>query len=207
MWGWVALNAAYLIYAVSGLFRDMLRLRLTLLVATSLFIVYGIVSGVWSVFWWNLPVGSVHLWRVWLLLKQRRGVSLDAEAEAVRTLLYPDLERVAFNAMWHASQERIVHDEVLITKGRAVEDIFLILEGEVDVDVKPGLVVRLGRLRIVGEMSSLSGANASATVKANGFVRVRAWNKARFTELMEEDSEIERAHLRALGQELTRKLS
>lgn len=207
MWGWIALNSAYLIYAASGIFRDMLRLRVTLLIATALFILYGIVAGVWSVFWWNLPVGAVHAWRVWLLLKQRRSVNLDAEAEAVRTLIYPDLNRVSFNALWHASTERLVHDEVLITKGKPVHDVLLILEGEVDVDVKPGLVVRLGRLRFVGEMSSLTGNNASATVTAKGFVRTRAWNKERFEELTDEDPEIERAHLRAIGQELTRKLT
>lgn len=205
--GWLSLNAAYLVYAVSGLFRDMLRLRLMLLGATALFIIYGAVAGIWSVFWWNLPVAVVHSWAIWRLLQQRRSVDLDAEAEAVRTLLYPDLDRVAFNRMWHASEERVVNDDVLITKDAPVDDLLLILEGEVDVDVRDDLVVRLGRLRIVGEMSSVTGGNATATVRANGRVRLRAWNKAKFARLTEDAPEIERAHLRAIGQELTRKLT
>ena len=205
--GWLSLNMAYLVYAVSGLFRDMLRLRLTLLLATLLFIIYGVVAEIWSVFWWNLPVGAVHTWGIWMLLKQRRSVNLDAEAEAVRTLLYPDLDRVAFNLMWHASEERSVSNEVLIRRDEPVDELLLILDGDVDVDVRDDLVVRLGRLRIVGEMSSVTGSNATATVTANNNVRLRAWNKEKFARLIEEHPEIERAHLRAIGHELTRKLT
>ena len=205
--GWLSLNMAYLVYAVSGLFRDMLRLRLTLLLATLLFIIYGVVAEIWSVFWWNLPVGAVHTWGIWMLLKQRRSVNLDAEAEAVRTLLYPDLDRVAFNLMWHAGEERSVSNEVLIRRDEPVDELLLILDGDVDVDVRDDLVVRLGRLRIVGEMSSVTGSNATATVTANNNVRLRAWNKEKFARLIEEHPEIERAHLRAIGHELTRKLT
>lgn len=205
--GWLSLNMAYFVYAVSGLFRDMLRLRLTLLLATLLFVIYGVVAEIWSVFFWNLPVGAVHIWGVWHLLKQRRAVDLDSEAEAVRTLLYPDLDRVAFNIMWHASEERTVSNEVLIRRNEPVDELLLILDGDVDVAVREGLVVRLGRLRIVGEMSSVTGSNATATVTANNNVRLRAWNKEKFARLISEHPEIERAHLRAVGHELTRKLT
>ncbi len=205
--GWLSLNLAYLVYAVSGLFRDMLRLRLTLLGATALFIIYGVVAEIWSVFWWNLPVATVHAWGIWMLLKQRRAVNLNAEAEAVRTLLYPDLDRVSFNQMWHASDEHTVSNKVLITKGEPVDELFLILDGDVDVAVRDDLVVRLGRLRIVGEMSSVTGGNATATVTANDNVRIRTWNKEKFARLLEDHPEIERAHLRAIGHELTRKLT
>ena len=205
--GWLSLNLAYLVYAVSGLFRDMLRLRLTLLLATLFFVIYGVIAEIWSVFFWNLPVGAVHIWGVWQLLKQRRAVNLDSEAEAVRTLLYPDLDRVAFNMMWHASEERTVSNEVLIRRNEPVDELLLILDGDVDVDVREGLVVRLGRLRIVGEMSSVTGSNATATVTANNNVRLRAWHKEKFARLISEHPEIERAHLRAVGHELTRKLT
>lgn len=205
--GWLSLNMAYFVYAISGLFRDMLRLRLTLLVATMFFVIYGVVAEIWSVFWWNLPVGAVHIWGVWVLLKQRRAVDLDAEAEAVRTLLYPALDRVAFNLMWHASEERTVSNEVLIRRNEPVEELLLILDGDVDVDVRDDLVVRLGRLRLVGEMSSVTGSNATATVTANNSVRLRAWNKEKFARLIEEHPDIERAHLQAIGHELTRKLT
>ena len=205
--GWLSLNLAYFVYAVSGLFRDMFRLRLTLLVATMLFIIYGVVAEIWSVFWWNLPVAAVHSWGIWQLLKQRRAINLDAEAEAVRTLLYPDLDRVSFNLMWHTGDERTVSNEVLIRRDEPVDELLLILDGDVDVDVRDGLVVRLGRLRIVGEMSSVTGSDATATVTANSNVRLRAWNKEKFAQLIDDHPEIERAHLRAIGHELTRKLT
>ncbi|MEM7093463.1 MAG: cyclic nucleotide-binding domain-containing protein [Actinomycetota bacterium] len=206
-WSWLSLNLAYLVYAISGLARDMLRLRILLLAATLFFIVYGLIEPIWSVVWWNLPVGFVHAWRIWILLQARRGIDLSAEAEAVRTLIYPDLDRTEFNLLWHQSEEREVTDEVLIVKDQPVEELLMILDGNVEVDVRDDFVVQLGRLRIVGEMSSVTGSNATATVRAVGTVRVRAWKKSRFENLLDEHPSIETAHLRAIGSELTRKLA
>lgn len=207
-WGWVTLNLAYVIYAVSGIYKDMLRLRVVLLVATGLFIAYGIVADIWSVFWWNIPVAAVHLWQTWQLIQQRRGIDLDAEAEAIRTLLYPDLSRTDYNSLWHASHECMFSEgDVLIVASEPVEAVYLILDGEVDVEVSDDLTVRLGRLRLVGEMSSVTGGDATATVTAVGAVRARAWTKAALASLLLDNAEVERAYLRAIGTELTRKLT
>lgn len=207
----VILNIAYLVYAISPIFKEILRLRVTLLAATILYMLFGLAD--WTdtdsraVFFWNIPVLVIHAWQIWVIVADRRNVALDAEAEAVRTLMYPDLDRVSFNKLWQSSYERaLVPGEVFIHEGESVDLLYLVMDGDVEANVSNQKIVHLGRLRFVGEISSFTGTTASATVSATTDVRVRVWSKAAHTALCAENPDIERAHLRALGNDLSRKL-
>lgn len=205
--GWVLLNLAYLIYTASGLFKDMLRLRVVWLMSTFFFIAHGIVDELWPAVWWNVPVLLIHVWMVSQLLNQRRRIDLDDEAEAIRTLIFPNLERSLFNIMWHCGEERIVTDEVLITVDEDVEELSLILHGELDVMVNDGTRIRMGHFRLIGEVSSLRDSKATATVKTIGTVRLRAWNKEALEVCGKKHPEISVAMLMAMGKEVARKLN
>jgi len=206
--GWVLLNTAYLVYTVSGLFKDMLRLRLVWMVSTLFFMAHGLVDQLWPAVWWNVPVLLVHLYMVGSLLRQRRAIDLDEESMAIRTLVFPELDLVAFNTLWNAGTEHIARDdEVLITRDEEVRELFLILEGDVDAHVSDNFVVRLGEYRLLGEVSSLTGANATATVTAVGNVRIRTWDKQVLAGFDATDPEIRTAILLAMGYEAARKLT
>jgi len=206
--GWVLLNCAYLIYTASGLFKDMLQLRIVWMISTIFFISHGLVDRLWPAVWWNIPVMVIHGYMITSLLRARRGIDLDDEAEAIRTLIFPDLDRVAFNAMWHCGEQRTIEDGVvLITKDQEVNDLILIIDGEVDVLVGDDLTVRLSQYRLVGEMTSLSGGTASATVTTNGAVELRAWDKKKLDECGKQYPGVQLSLLKAMGQEVARKLS
>lgn len=70
--GWALLNLAYLLYFVSGLFKDILRLRYLAMIATIFFIAHGIIDRLWSAVWWNIPILLVHLWMIHGLVTERR---------------------------------------------------------------------------------------------------------------------------------------
>lgn len=200
------LNAAYLVYAVSSLFTDMLRLRVVWMSGTILFMTYGLIAGLWPAVYWNVPVMAVHIWRITGLVRDRQNVDLDDEAEAIRTLVFPTLDRVAFNAMWHCGDEQIVEDLTLIEQGSDVKDLVLILDGEVDVFIDEKLTRRMGHYRLIGEISSLTGEAANASVVANGAVRLRAWDKQLLAACERRYPTVQVAVLRAMGHEVARKL-
>lgn len=200
------LNAAYLVYAVSSLFRDVLYLRVVWLTGTLLFMTYGLIAGLWPAVYWNVPVLAIHVWRIRGLVQARRDVDLDDEADAIRTLLFPALDRIAFNALWHCGEERVVEDEVLIEQDEPVTHLMMILDGETDVCVDGTLVQRIGRYRFVGEISSLVGGNATATVSVPGRARLRSWDKDRLARVERSHPSIEASLLRAMGHDVARKL-
>jgi len=205
--GWVLLNLAYLIYAASGLFKDMLKLRLVWMLSTVLFLAHGLTDRLWPAVWWNVPVLLIHLSMVVALLRQRRGIDLDQEADAIRTLIFPDLDRAMFNIMWHCGEQRVISDKVLIHAGKPVDELTLILDGELDVLIDDGTRIRVGPYRLVGEVSSLRNTVASATVTALGTVRLRTWNKEALAECERRHPAIRLAVLEAMGQEVARKLA
>jgi len=210
--GWLLLNAAYVIYTVSAALKDIFYLRVALLAATFLYIAYGLYEPVWSIFLWNIPVAVLHIWALWQLFKDRRGINLDAEAEAIHTLMFPGLSRVSFNAMWHAGEERVVSDQVLIEKNKPVSELMLILSGEVEVEVADELNVRvdkhrLGRYRLLGEISMLRGTNATATVSALDDARIRVWQKTKLDELGKKFPDLEVGLLQAMGADAATKLN
>lgn len=204
--GWVTLNVAYLIYAGSGIFKDVLRLRVALLAATFLYMVYGPIADVWSVFWWNIPVAAIHIVRIAQLVNERRGVNLDRVAYETRDRLYSNLDDVSFAKLWAAGTERRFVDEVLIHDGEEVPELFLVLDGTVEVDTGNGLVYQLGKLDFVGEMSGLAGSRASATVRAVGEAHIKAWNHEELQQLTADDPVVGRAHLLAISETLARKV-
>ena len=204
---WLVLNGAYLVYAASALFKDMLRLRVALLIATVLYIVYGAIAPNLSILLWNIPVGLVHTYAVWQLLLAHRGVQLDDEAVAVHTLLFPSLDRVAFNALWQCSHSRIAEDgEILISQGEPVDELSLIMDGEVDVLVDDKALVRLGHVRLIGEISSLRGTTATATVTALGTPRLRVWNKDALQACTDRFPDVDVALLKVMAHEVARKI-
>ncbi|MGK0227232.1 MAG: hypothetical protein ACI8XD_002057, partial [Thermoproteota archaeon] len=133
--GWALLNLAYLLYFASGLFQDILRLRVLWMTATIFFLAHGIIDRLWPAVWWNIPVLLVHLWMIRGLVTERRQIDLDDEAEAIHQLMFSDLDRSQFNTLWHFGEERTLTDEVLLTKGKDVPDLTLLLEGEFAVHV------------------------------------------------------------------------
>ena len=88
-----------------------------------------------------------------------------------------------------------------------VDELLLILDGEVDVQVSDELTVRLSPYRLIGEMTSLGATAASATVRANGDVAVRAWDKQQLDACGKTYPQVQVALLKAMGAEVTRKLN
>lgn len=203
---WLLLNAAYLLYTASAVFKEILYLRSALLGATFLYIFYGAVAPNWSVFFWNLPVAVLHLYAIWQLLKARRVSNLGEEAAAIRALIFPELDPASFNTFWLCGEERTIYDKVVIVKDQEVRELILILDGELNVEVSDQLTMQLSQWRLVGEMSSLSGQTANATVTANGAVRLRAWDKGALDLCTQNHPQIHVALLKAMGHEVVRKL-
>lgn len=208
--GFLILNGAYLVYLASAVFKEILWLRMALLLATLMYIAYGFIEPLWPLVYWNIAFGSMQIYQIWKLIKQRLGVKLDEEAEAIRVLMFSGLDRPMFNLLWQSGRQAVYRDgETLIEYDTQGEDLMLILEGEVDVrppDRDPADPIRLGRLRLLGEMSAVSGQRTRATVTAKGLVRTRNWRQSDLEELGEENPAIEKHALLLIGTELARKV-
>jgi len=95
------------------------------------------------------------------------------------------------------SQTEVRKDETLIHEGKAIDSIYVVLEGKLGVHVGAQDVAQLGRGEIVGEMSLIDKRPPSATVRAVATSRVlrvpRAEIEAKFAEDLGFSSRFHRA--------------
>jgi hypothetical protein len=206
--GWVFLNLAYAVYVVSPIFTRMLPMRIVMMMATALFITYGLVSGVMSVVWWNIPFGAMHAWQIWRLLSERWAVDLDEEERSIHKRLFPTLDEVDFHALWSMGTEELVDGATrMITCDERTDRLLLVIDGEVEVVTRASEKVRLGAMEVVGEMSLVSGDVANATVHSCDPIRVRSWAHKDLIALGEKNAKVKEAGLLLIGQQLARKVA
>lgn len=210
---WVLLNMAYLVYVASSACKQMVTLRVVLIIATVFFIAYGITDDIWSVVWWNLPFGFMHGWQLAKLIAERRRTALTEEQEAIRTLLLPSLDPVEFARLWKLGHERSLGDnEELIAEGSVAKALMLVLDGAVEVRFNADeghRAVRLGRLSLLGEMSVITGEPASASVFTTGRVRLQCWPRDALIpldDLQAAEPKVHSALMGMVGRDLVNKL-
>ncbi len=168
------LNLGYLILISATLTRQVQWLRGMLIVGAVAFVAYGALTSNWTMLGWNSVIGVLHGRQLLHLMRARRAVVLSAEEDALRQVLCPELDRFDFYAWWSMGENRVVCDEELTVRDRQQNELFLVLDGVVDVLVDGGVVTRSTN-ELVGELSYLSRKPASATAMANGSVTIRAW--------------------------------
>lgn len=98
------------------------------------------------------------------------------------------------------------HGTRLATEGQPVSDLALILGGVCHVSKGGAVVATLGQGALIGELTYMSGAAATADVEADGPVRLFRLPVAALRELVATDAEIAGAIELATGADLRRKL-
>lgn len=169
------LNLAYLTLVLASTRRQMLQLRGLLLAGSVLFVAFAVMAGITSMLAWNALIGSMHLRQLVLLLIEQRRAAATEEEDAVRGLYFPGLDPMSFATLGSLRTEIRTENQVLISQGQPQSDIYLILEGTVEVYTDGLLTTRLGKGSVVGEMSRLQGGVASADCKAAGPTVLWKW--------------------------------
>lgn len=101
-----------------------------------------------------------------------------------------------------AEEESYLPGECFIEQGRMEDALFVIVDGEVDVDVDGKKVACLGRGEIIGEMQIIDPAPRAASVRAHVETRLLRIGQADFDEVMTNRPEIGRAMNRMLVRRL-----
>lgn len=173
---WV-LNGVYAVYVVAPLLKNELWLRILLTAAAVGFVLWGSMIDNGSVIIWNSLFGAISIFAIVRLIHQRRSIQLSEELTRIKSHLLPTVSNRDFLAFWGLGTVRDT-EAPLTTEGSQVEELMLILDGEVSVKRGDKEIARLGAMDIVGEMSFVTGEAASATVVPVGSVRVHCWSRS-----------------------------
>ncbi len=169
------INGGYLLMLAGLLARDILWLRVILVISQSVLGVYAYRVGNMPMTFWNFVFVTINLIRIVGLLSERRPIRLPRDQELIYQQVFLPMSRREFLYLWGMGEEQRIDGRQLVRQGERQRDLVLMLDGEVVVRKDGKNLARLGRGSFVAEMSFVSGEPASADVIADGAVRCRAW--------------------------------
>ena len=102
-------------------------------------------------------------------------------------------------------EEDLLDGDQFIQQGETGDSLFLIVEGEVEIQVGGTAVATLGERQVVGEMSILDSETRSADCYAKGPTTLLKLRKGEFDDIMAEKPEIARGILKVLTGRLRQK--
>lgn len=202
----ILVNVGYLLMLCALLMRDILWLRLILIISQSALGAYGLFQNDHFIAAWNFIFVGINMARTVRLLSERRPIHLARDQEQIYKQLFLSMSRREFLFLWEMGNPSVSDGTQLVRAGEAQRDLVLVLSGEVVVRKDGQELARLQRGQFVGEMSFISGEPASADVVAAGRVEYMAWpqDKVRALQQLNPALLVKLQHI--LGRDLTSKV-
>ncbi len=201
-------HLSYVLLVAAMLMRSMKSLRILALLSGFAALVYlffnpGDTMGlVWTVLF--VAVNGVML--ALLLFGNRRGAMTGEERELLENVLRveePAQQRRLLDVMtWRDADE----GEVLMTQGQKAPPLIYIASGAAGIESDGKLVGVCGPGDFLGEMSLITGENASATVRVTNPVRIASFDLDALDRLKSAMPELARAFDHALNSGLAAKI-
>lgn len=204
--GFVAINIAYFLYVAATIPKRIVALRLTLIVASVAFIIYGLIDDNRSVIVWNLLFAFPQMFQLLRELRSQRSIALTPEEEVIRSTRFASMSPRDFLMFWSVGEERTTADARLITQHEHSRELILILDGTAAISIDSAHEADRGPGNLLGEASFVTGESAGATVEMPIGSLVRVWPHDKLEVLTRAQPEVAASLLSVFANELSRKI-
>jgi CRP-like cAMP-binding protein len=202
------LHVANVVYLLSYLVKDILWLRLLTVLGGVLLMVWAFSqpTPMWASLGWNALFLSINIWRIALLLLERRPVRLSERDLGLYRLVFRALTpREYVKLLAIGRWEEAKPEARIVERAHALDRLMVIASGRAAVRIGER-VVELNEGRFVGEMSFITGEPPTADVVALDSIRYVSWPKAELTKFLADHPTLRAAWQAILGADLVGKL-
>jgi CRP-like cAMP-binding protein len=208
---WQALpgHVAYAVIAVSYLLTNIFWLRVAAVIGLALEVLYFVVTGspVWTSMVWDTVFILINLVQVVRLLRDRLSLRLTPDQRAFIAPIVGDLDKAQIAQLLRTAEWRSLAPGTQLTlEGEPVGELTFICEGRTEVTVRGQIVAHVTAGSFIGDVSFTTGIPATATVTADGVLRVLAFDQERLKTLCARDGQIASALYRRIGGDLADKM-
>lgn len=204
------IHTANVIYIFSYLVRDILWLRILIVVAICFVIpfYYFQPTPLMAPVYWNLLFAGINIVQIGILLVERRPVELSENEQRLyqqvfRRLTPREVFRLFRIAKWRKAQP----GEILVQQGAVLDGLMLINHGTASVHVNEAEVAKLGEGHFIGEMSYITGGKTSARVVADSDLDYVYWPTEALESFLRKQPDLRIALNAIIGVDLAGKLS
>jgi CRP-like cAMP-binding protein len=209
--GDMLLHVAFLVVALAFLVRDVLWLRGLSVIAYSLFMAVAALTSPeapWTLLAWYggfIAINVAHA--VWLIC-ERQLCRLSAEERKLLELAFPALDKMTLKRLLRHGRWRTLPPDTCLTRaGSRPEEMYVLLDGRVDVQRQGRTVAAIGPGHFVAEMAFVTDGEASADTRTGTQVRAFAWNQETIVRACRRQPELREAIYSAIGPDLARKIA
>jgi CRP-like cAMP-binding protein len=203
----VAGHIAYVLLIVSMLMRTMVWLRLFAIAAGTFSAVYYFTLGDFVSFFWESIFSLVNAVQLLILFIENRRGRFSAEESAFIEKILKGVERAQVRRLMHlGAWIEVGKDFQLIQEETEPNQLIYIVKGKARVEREGRLVGTAGPGDFLGEMSYLSGRNATATVTTETPLRYLAFDRATLRQHLARNAETRHAMEAAFNRNLVEKL-
>tara|TARA_B100000131_G_C17945681_1_gene544253 strand:+ start:101 stop:751 length:651 start_codon:yes stop_codon:yes gene_type:complete len=185
----IAGHLAFGLIAFSFLVKDIMYLRVLSILASLFSVFYNFAipdTPMWLAINWNLVFVTVNVYHIAVLIYEKRPVKMKPKDRELYETLFKDLSPVEYLKISKAAKwKRFKSGQKVIVESKPVKDLILIYNGTVDVVVDKKKVAELKDGQFVGEMSFLTGKDATATCIVKHDTECLVWKQPEFKSLLQ----------------------
>jgi len=200
-------HIAYVLLIVSMMMRNMNWLRaLAIMAGTISAVFYFTLADYVSMFWESL-FALVNLVQLLILQVENRLGRLNSEEKFFIKACLSDVERAHSRKLVKiGAWTQVQNDSILITEATSPEDLKFVVSGNAKVLRNNKLIGMISKGDFIGEMSYLTGKQASATVISTDPVRFIAFDRKRLKDHLDRNPEVRHALEASFNRNLVEKL-
>ncbi|MEM7464569.1 MAG: cyclic nucleotide-binding domain-containing protein [Pseudomonadota bacterium] len=209
----VLVNVANVVYLFSYSVREILWLRILTVIGAALLLPYYYFQPepLWAPIIWNLIFTAINIFWITKLLLDRRPVPFNDTERQLYQLAFRNMsERDAYNLFQTGKWSKFTPKTKLLTQGDIVENLSLIVDGEVTVEMDGVQVDTLREGRYLGGIAFLNQGSkftTPVTVRTTKPTRIIDWQFAQLKSEFEKDTDLEIAIEASIGLEIARYLN
>lgn len=203
-------HGSYVFALCAYLVRDILWLRALAIGSCVTFMLYVFLrpgSPDWILIGWNGVFVLVNLVQIFIIFRENRAVNFTPEERELRDTIFQNFSDIEFMKLFKFAEWVDVEPcTKLVEEGKPVKDLVFLTKGGGRVEVGGVTKAKTHPFMFVGEISFLSGDNASATVLTEQPSRCVKWSQDSLRSLVRTYPSMNLAFKSVVGADLSSKV-
>ena len=161
----------------------------------------------WTVIYWNILFILINVVQIAIIIKERQGVEFSEEEKELYEMIFKSFAPFEFMKLLRLGKwVEAKKGQLLAVEQKPLDSVMLIYNGLVSVEAKDQVLAELKDGSFIGEMSYITGGEATATVRAIKPTRYLSWSKEDLRNLLHRNPAMKFAMQSVFSTDLTNKL-
>jgi len=204
-------HLAFCLIFLSFLVKEIFWLRTLSFTAGIFSIMYNsyiAATPLWTPIQWNLVFMATNLYHIAWILKENQKVELQGYEKFIHEKVFQQFSPIQFKKLLKISRVNVCHkDQNIINNNEEIDSLYLVMHGELSIEIEQKNILNLNEGKFVGEMSFITGELPRADVFArNSDIRLLSWETEELKILLSKNPEINSLFTATLGRQLINEL-